>query len=67
MFGELLREIRAAVISRMYMYHPRQAAANPIEPVSMEAVPSSGAAPSLAAGQETGQVRPAGKKKRKRH
>jgi preprotein translocase subunit SecA len=69
MFGELLHEIRAAVISRMYIYLPRQAAtAAAIEPVSVEAAPSpaAGAAQAaIAAGSPTAQ--PAGKKKRKRH
>ena len=69
MFGELLHEIRAAVISRMYIYLPRQAATvAAIEPVSTDSVPSpaGGAAQaSIAASSPAGQ--PHGKKKRKRH
>jgi preprotein translocase subunit SecA len=68
MFGELLREIRAAVISRMYIYQPRQATAvATLEPASTEPAAVAEVSTATAQASAVTSMQPSGKKKRKRH
>jgi len=63
MFKELLSDIRAGVISRMFRYRPTQAADAQI---ALRVVPSGAASPAQASGKKAAKDKPK-RKKRKRH